>query len=245
MKVKLSRFNNWIEQKKFTNFLFSVLLGLAVVAGVYIFFQPELKVAASFFGITPYHIESLDIVHEANQDALQNLNINTLDDETPPPVPTDTTTKSTYVAPTPTSDPDPIVNCHFNTNCGGGSMIMRSSACTQSTCCKVGNSWFTYANNSICTQAQYEYSRSRTVTVPTFAPLRVNEPAPTEAPYQSSQQYNDALNKFNQVVATPYQPQQFVAPTQKCYATWDEYFNAHPNYASQNISGMSGAPPCD
>ena len=34
-------------------------------------------------------------------------------------------------------------------------------------------------------------------------------------------------------------------PTPKCYATWEEYFNAHPNYAPQNIQYISGSPPCD
>jgi hypothetical protein len=82
---------------------------------------------------------------------------------------------------------------------------------------------------------------SKPLALPTFKVA----PIPTIEPYQYSQEYLDALNKFNQVVSTPFQPSQFVAPTPKCYATWDEYFNAHPNYAPQNITQMSGTPPCD
>lgn len=70
-------------------------------------------------------------------------------------------------------------------------------------------------------------------------------PAPTTAPYQYSQEYIDTYNKSMQEINKDWKPAQFVAPTQKCYATWDDYFSAHPNYAPQNIKGMSGTPPCD
>jgi len=70
-------------------------------------------------------------------------------------------------------------------------------------------------------------------------------PLPTVEPYQYSQEYLDALEKFNKEISEPFEPSQFVAPTSKCYTTWEEYFNAHPNYAPQDIQYMSGSPPCD
>lgn len=69
-------------------------------------------------------------------------------------------------------------------------------------------------------------------------------PLPTYPPYQYSQEYTDSINNFNQEVSKPYQPSQFTAPTPRCYASWTEYFNAHPSYSSNNITQV-GSPPCD
>ncbi len=84
-------------------------------------------------------------------------------------------------------------------------------------------------------------SQNETLNLPKFE----LSPFPTVKPYEYSQEYLDSLNKANQVFNEPWKPSQFTPPTTKCYSSWAEYFAAHPNYAPQNITEMSGTPPCD
>lgn len=75
-------------------------------------------------------------------------------------------------------DPDPIIACNINSNCGGGTRQMKQSecnqstcctrspncgggaflttrsACSSSTCCQVGGSWSIYSSKEKCTEAQ-------------------------------------------------------------------------------------------
>jgi len=101
---------------------------------------------------------------------------------------------------------------------------------------------YNYTSPSDCS---YWQQRAKTTTQPLSLPEIKAAPLPTAEPYQYSQEYLDANAKAIKNLTDPWKPTQFVAPTPKCYATWDEYFNAHPNYAPQNITGMSTTPPCD
>lgn len=101
---------------------------------------------------------------------------------------------------------------------------------------------YNYTSPSDCS---YYQQRAIGASKPLDLPKFEVSPFPTVEPYQYSQEYLDSVEKFNQVVSKPFQPSQFVAPTQECYATWDEYFNAHPNYAPQDVKGTSVNPPCD
>jgi len=67
------------------------------------------------------------------------------------PIPTPTTK---YVAPKPTVDPDPLVACNIHKDCGGGSVQLKSSVCSNSTCCQVGDKWIFYQSKQKCTQDQ-------------------------------------------------------------------------------------------
>lgn len=97
-------------------------------------------------------------------------------------------------------------------------------------------------------QCSYWQQKASTVYTPPANLGQLNytpAPLPTYPPYQPSQEYLDSLERANKTFSEPWKPSQFTAPTQKCYATWDEYFNAHPNYAPQNIKYVGGTPPCD
>lgn len=86
----------------------------------------------------------------------------------PLPIPTITITQPTdtptpTVRPTvqiiaPTTDPDPIIKCSISANCGGGAIDLRSSVCSQSTCCQVGDKWYFYQSKSKCTADQNTYN---------------------------------------------------------------------------------------
>lgn len=69
--------------------------------------------------------------------------------QSPTATPTSETPK-----PKPTTDPDPIVTCLIHKDCGGGSTQLRSSVCSNSTCCQIGDKWIFYQSKSKCTQDQ-------------------------------------------------------------------------------------------
>jgi len=106
----------------------------------------------------------------------------------------------------------------------------------------LGYSQTYYVSPEIC--SYYRQQATTTYQAPDPPSFQI-DPLPTVEPYQYSQEYLDSINNFNNAINEDYQPTQFEAPTPTCYATWYEYFNAHPNYAPQNIAGMSGTPPCD
>lgn len=129
--------------------------------------------------------------------------------------------------------------------------ITRSKSNNSQPTCQVYYSYFkitrTYPGLSKedCAKLQYEAANPQANnTQPVYSPA----PLPSVEPYQYSQEYLDSIDKFNQEISKPFQPTQFVAPTPKCYATWDEYLKAHPYYGNAPIYGnvnMSGPPPCD
>jgi len=170
---------------------------------------------------------------------------------------------------------DYIVNCQINQACGGGTKEMRLSDCNNTTCCEIGNKWYFYLSKDKCRNDQTAYNNNGLITCNVFGKsYRVTSQKCSEYlqyEYQVEQNklsfqramdaiVNDFKNDANQILqeaknyptATPipnlygnWEPTQFTAPSQKCYSTWDEYFNAHPNYAPQNIIGTSPNPPCD
>ncbi|GEM_PF-4872988 len=72
--------------------------------------------------------------------------------------------------PTPTVDPDPIVQCTMNANCGGGVKLLKASVCGQSVCCEVGSTWSLYGSKESCSQAQNAYFQATYVAPPTIKP---------------------------------------------------------------------------
>ncbi|MDP4011120.1 MAG: hypothetical protein Q8P72_02720 [Candidatus Roizmanbacteria bacterium] len=79
--------------------------------------------------------------------------------------------------PTSTPDPDPLVKCLIHSDCGGGSRLLKSSVCNQSTCCQIGNLWIFYESSTKCDQDQDAYYSQNKYVPPTNAPL------PTWAPF--------------------------------------------------------------
>ena len=69
---------------------------------------------------------------------------------TPTKTPVKTTTKTT----TATTDPDPIVNCTKNSECGGGTTPVRKSVCDQSVCCQRLGKWIWYTDKGQCLNDQ-------------------------------------------------------------------------------------------
>lgn len=64
------------------------------------------------------------------------------------PIPTSTP------KPKPTTDLDPIVTCLIHKDCGGGSIQLKNSICSNSTCCQIGDKRIFYQSKSKCTQDQ-------------------------------------------------------------------------------------------
>ena len=95
--------------------------------------------------------------------------------KSPTPIPTYSPTQIPKAKPV-YIDPDPIVSCNINSNCGGGTRQMKKSACTQSTCCQLGSTWSIYPNNTACDQAQTNYNSSKTSGV-NYPPCTVYYPA--------------------------------------------------------------------
>lgn len=81
------------------------------------------------------------------------------------------------------------------------------------------------------------------IQVPSLPEIKA-APLPSVELYKPSQEYTDTYNRNIQEINKDWKPTQFVVPTPKCYATWDEYFQAYPTYGT-NITGTSGTPPCD
>jgi hypothetical protein len=101
---------------------------------------------------------------------------------------------------------------------------------------------YSYTTPADCS---YWQERAKVSTKPLTLPEIKAAPLPSIEPYKPSQEYTDSYNKNMQEINKEWKPTPFVAPTPKCYATWDEYFSAHPNYAPQNVKGTSVTPPCD
>lgn len=56
---------------------------------------------------------------------------------------------------TPVIDPDPIITCNIHKDCGGGSTRLRSSLCSNSTCCGFSDGrWVFYESKTKCAQDQ-------------------------------------------------------------------------------------------
>lgn len=78
--------------------------------------------------------------------------------------------------PTPTFDPDPIVNCNFTSL---GTKRMKSTECSKSFECQVGQQWYIYTSRDKCTQDQatnlkQQYNNnSNYKPIPTYPPCTV------------------------------------------------------------------------
>lgn len=96
-------------------------------------------------------------------------------------------------------------------------------------------------------QCSYWQQRASISSQPLSLPKFEITPFPTVEPYQYSQEYLDAIKKANQEINKDWQPSQFVPPTSTCYATWDDYFKAHPHAGDAPIYGVKqvGLPPCE
>jgi len=51
-------------------------------------------------------------------------------------------------------DIDPPVHCSVHTNCGGGTVPLKQSECSNSVCCQLGDRWVTYKDKNQCIQDQ-------------------------------------------------------------------------------------------
>jgi hypothetical protein len=74
--------------------------------------------------------------------------------------------------PSTTVNPDPIVICHVNQNCGGGTKELRQSVCNRSTCCQIGNVWIFYEDKQKCFSDQKSQSATQ---IPTSIPSYHND----------------------------------------------------------------------
>lgn len=89
------------------------------------------------------------------------------------------TNTQTYV------DSDPEIDCQSTyPNCVGQSIRIRRSACSNITCCQIGNNWSIYTSRDKCHQDQNAFNNqnkntNRTYTFPTYAPLPTWPPLPT------------------------------------------------------------------
>lgn len=70
------------------------------------------------------------------------------------------------IYPSPTPDPDPIVNCRENVNCGGGTRRLKLSECNRAICCQIGNGWYFYPSNDECRKAQAAQAPRYTAPTP-------------------------------------------------------------------------------
>lgn len=219
-------------------------------------------ILAGFSGVLGYKVYRLQV----NKDVVNNAVV------TPVPTPynTPTTEPVVYATQKPvvkTINNDPIVACNINSNCGGGTKQMKNSDCTKSICCQIANGSWILTDKDSCNKAQTNNYPACTIYYPSLGYSKTyTNTSPSDCEYwkqraiQGSQPLNlpeikaGTLPTFAPYVPTytvppdPYgtwTPTQFVAPTPICYSTWEQYFNAHPNYAPQNITQMSGTPPCD
>jgi hypothetical protein len=85
----------------------------------------------------------------------------------------------------PTIDTDPQVNCLIDSRCGGGTRNLKKSACSNSTCCQIGNTWLFYENKNQCITDQNKYYQDNKPpnTIPTWAPPPTFAPFITWTPY--------------------------------------------------------------
>lgn len=59
---------------------------------------------------------------------------------------------------------DYMVNCNVNSNCGGGTRMIKKSECDNSVCCQIGSSWIFYTSKDKCNQDQNSHSSQTTQT---------------------------------------------------------------------------------
>lgn len=257
------KFKKWVEQKKRQRiFKKSILVEVFVILIILVVLSTSDNALSHILGISnqvePTLIPTMQIPNESPTD-----------------VPTSQQIEPVYVDPDPIVNCGPgqnskqyvkdrSSNCKNYVDCGFSNntvyVMMLNSECNK----KHAEENSQNANNYPPCTVYYKYSgysktynymspadcsywqeRASISTQPLSIPGITAAPLPTVVPYQYSQEYLDSLKNANNTFNQQWQPTPFVAPTQKCYATWDEYFNAHPNYAPQNIQGMSGTPPCD
>ena len=146
---------------------------------------------------------------------------------------------NTYQVPTPTTDPDPIIACEINTNCGGGTMQLRRSECSNTTCCQIGNKWVLYKDPNQCTSDQNTYYKTGDAggnyvlphySYPTYPPLQTSEQTPGYS--------------YSSPTATPYQQQapnlsQNSALQQQCISQADYSLNIAKNNCTTQLSSGS------
>lgn len=92
-----------------------------------------------------------------------------------------------------TKDPDPPVHCPIHSNCGGGTIPLKQSECSQSVCCGLASGEWKVMSRSECTSihepVQSSYNQSGLYS-PSMAPLPTLEPFPTFAPWPTLQPLN-------------------------------------------------------
>ena len=110
---------------------------------------PKKNIIKSFFDFITSPIRS--IISLFNR--INNNNQSTENSSQTAEVPTRIPTPTTYYI-SPTIDPDPFVNCGISTECGGGTKLLRSSICSQSSCCQINGKWIYYDSVDKCKQDQ-------------------------------------------------------------------------------------------
>jgi len=115
---------------------------------------PKKNIIKSFFDFITSPIRSIISLFNRTDNNNQNTENSSQAAEVPTRIPTPTTY---YIS--PTIDPDPFVNCGISTECGGGTKLLRSSICSQSSCCQINGKWIYYDSVDKCKQDQNSANR--------------------------------------------------------------------------------------
>lgn len=154
-------------------------------------------------------------------------------------------------------DPDPIINCGPGVK-SGQVVKVKSSECKNYIDCGLdNNTQYFLITKAQCDDFQTKeaniknnveeyrrYTQQLVQNLRAQLPKFSIAPFPTIEPYQPSQEYTDSYNRNMENLTQPWAPTQSDLSNKKCYATWDEYFAAHPTNGTA-VSGTSGTPPCD
>ncbi len=137
-------------------------------------------VAILFIGTAAVKEELIKLDLNGNKPLVQKVDVIPTLSPNPTFIPTQKPiVKDTVPVPTSTTDPDPIITCNIHKDCGGGSTRLRSSICSNSTCCGFSDGrWVFYESKTKCTQDQN--TQSINARKPNYVPPSVTTQTGTE-----------------------------------------------------------------
>jgi len=140
------------------------LLFMLGVVGYFVFYK-------SFTSIGPTPTISVPVSPEVFVSPTQAVISPTL-------IPITTQKNTKIITPIPTIDPDPVISCSLNEKCGGGTISMRRSECSNTTCCEIAGKWVVYKDRNQCTKDQETYwnnyyGAGNNYVAPTYAPIPI------------------------------------------------------------------------
>jgi hypothetical protein len=94
---------------------------------------------------------------------------------------------------------DPFISCSISSECGGGTALLKKSACSKSTCCQIGDKWYLYSDKNQCGQDQKTYWDS-THPTPTTTPTLIPTVTPTFTPTPTVNILQRNFNQYGQCV---------------------------------------------